>query len=240
VALLECRGVAVSYGGLTAVEEADIEVRSGTRVAILGPNGAGKTSLLRGIFGLETCARGSVWLDGREITNRPTSEIVRLGMALVPDGRQLFPNLPVQKNLWVGAYLRTKSRAERAAVRDDLDGVYEMFPALRDRARQRAGSLSGGEQRMLAIGRALMGKPRVLVLDEPSLGLAPVILKGIFDALDRMVTESGVTLLLVEQNVELATGVVDEVYVLEAGRVVDRGPTESFRGGDLAKLYLGS
>jgi branched-chain amino acid transport system ATP-binding protein len=237
--LLECQGVTVKYGDLVAVEDVDLVVEPRTTIGVVGPNGAGKTSLLRGICGLERCARGSIRFDGEDVTGRPTPDLVGRGISLVPAARQLFPHLTVEKNLWLGAHIHTGSRAGRRRSQEELEGIYEMFPILRERRRQSAGSLSGGQQQMVAIGRALMARPRLLVLDEPSLGLAQLILVDIFAALRRLVAESEVTVVLVEQNAELTVDFVDHVYLLDAGRVVKSGATADLERDDLAQAYLG-
>lgn len=237
--MLECRGVTVAYGDITAVEDVDITVETSTTVGIVGPNGAGKTSLLRGICGLEPVRRGSVLLDGVDVTNRRTPDLVRAGVSLVPAARQLFPNLSVEANLRLGAHVHTSSREGRRAAISDRDRIFDMFPILRERSTQSAGSLSGGQQQMVAIGRALMARPRLLVLDEPSLGLAPLVLADILQALRRLVAESDVTILLVEQNAEITTSFVDRIYLLDAGRMVMSGATSELTRDDIARSYMG-
>jgi len=230
--LLRLDSVEVGYGDLVAVRDVSFEVRAGEVVALIGANGAGKTTTLRAITGLLPVRRGRIELDGQRIDGEPSSRIVGRGIAHVPEGRQLFPTMTVRENLELGA----RERAMRAAT---LDTVFTLFPRLREREDQQAGTLSGGEQQMCAIGRGLMARPRLLVLDEPSLGLAPVMVKLIFE---RLVTinAAGTTVLLVEQNVARALALAHRGYVLENGRVVLEGPREALQqNAHVKQAYLG-
>ncbi len=238
--MLECRGIDVAYGPLQALRDVSLEVGDRQVVSIIGANGAGKTTLLRAISGLERCQRGSIVLDGTDITRCDPSESVRRGLSHVPAGEQLFRNMSVIENLRLGAYTRTGRRGESAAVAEDLDAVYDLFPPLRERSTQMAGTLSGGQQQMLAIARALMARPRLLLLDEPSLGLAPQVLDGIFAVLRRLNQERGLAILLIEQNAHLALDFASEAYLLETGRVIGSGATETLRRDEtVARIYLG-
>jgi branched-chain amino acid transport system ATP-binding protein len=213
--LLEVRGLTVSYGGINAVKGIDLDVRSGELVTLIGANGAGKTTTLKALAGLIRPAAGRIHYNGGDIAARPPFTLVREGLALVPEGRGIFGLLTVEENLAMGAY----SRADSAQVAADFDRIYAVFPRLAERRAQRAGTLSGGEQQMLAIGRALMSRPRLLLLDEPSMGLAPIMVQKIFETI-RAVAQEGVTLLLVEQNAKLALETCDRGYVMESGTIV--------------------
>jgi branched-chain amino acid transport system ATP-binding protein len=214
VNLLEVENLEVAYGGIQAVKGVDLTVRQGELVCLIGANGAGKTTTLKALAGMLRPRAGHVRYEGRGITGRPAHELVRRGLALVPEGRGIFARLTVAENLTLGAYTRRDGEIAR-----DLAHVYSWFPQLASRRRQLAGTLSGGEQQMLAIGRALMGKPRLLLLDEPSMGLAPILVQRIFEIIRRIVAE-GVTLLLVEQNARLALEVASRGYVMESGKIV--------------------
>ena len=209
--LLEVRGLTVAYGGIKAVKGIDFDVAEGELVTLIGANGAGKTTTLKALAGLLQPAAGTVRYDGRDIAGTPAHELVRLGIALVPEGRGVFARLTIDENLAMGAYTRRD-----AAVAADYDRAYALFPRLAERRRQLAGTLSGGEQQMLAIARALMARPRLLLLDEPSMGLAPLLVNKIFETI-RSVASEGVTLLLVEQNAKLALETCDRGYVMESG-----------------------
>ncbi len=212
--MLEVRGVATYYGAIQALHGVDLDVGKGEVVTLIGANGAGKSTLLMTICGSPNARSGSIKLEGEEISGLPTHEIVRRGVAQVPEGRRVFPRMTVYENLQMGAII-----ADPAHFQKDLDRVFAMFPRLAERREQRGGTLSGGEQQMLAIGRALMSRPRLLLLDEPSLGLAPLIVRQIFDAIARIAREEGVTIFLVEQNAFHALRLADRGYVLVNGRV---------------------
>ena len=210
--MLEVRGLQVAYGGINAVKGIDIEVQDRELVTLIGCNGAGKTTTLKALAGVIRPVAGKVHYDGQDVTAQPAHRLVRVGMALVPEGRGIFGRLTVEENLAMGAY----SRAEHVAVAADRERVYGFFPRLSERQRQLAGTLSGGEQQMLAIGRALMSRPRLLLLDEPSMGLAPLMVQRIFETL-RGIAAEGVTLLLVEQNAKLALELCSRGYVMDSG-----------------------
>src|SRR5436190_18112648 len=212
--MLEVRGVTTFYGAIQALHGVDLDVAQGEIVTLIGANGAGKSTLLMTVCGNPRARSGTIRLEGQDITNLPTHEIVRRGVAQVPEGRRIFPRMTVFENLQMGAVI-----AEPAHFQHDLDRVFAMFPRLAERREQRGGTLSGGEQQMLAIGRALMSRPRLLLLDEPSLGLAPLIVRQIFEAIRRIAHEEGVTIFLVEQNAFHALRLADRGYVLVNGRV---------------------
>jgi branched-chain amino acid transport system ATP-binding protein len=218
VSLLEVRGLDVFYGRVQALSGLGLRVARGELVTIVGPNGAGKTTLLRAIMGLVPARAGSVTVEGRSIAGEPTETIVRLGVGMVPEGRDIFGPLTVRENLMLGAYSRPR-RARRASMAADLGSVLALFGALRTRLDTPAGALSGGEQQMLAIGRALMARPRVLLLDEPSVGLAPLVINVIFRALETLKAE-GLTILLVEQNARAAFRIADRGYALAPGGII--------------------
>jgi branched-chain amino acid transport system ATP-binding protein len=213
--MLGVHGLEVAYGGIRAVKGIDLEVRSGELVALIGANGAGKTSTLKALSGLLRPAAGRIDYDGAEVTGKPAYHLVRRGLAMVPEGRGVFPRLTVAENLAMGAYIRR----DRTAIARDLDHAYALFPRLAERRNQLAGTLSGGEQQMLAMARALMCRPRLLLLDEPSMGLAPLMVQKIFETV-RAVAAEGVTMLLVEQNAKLALETCDRGYVMESGSIV--------------------
>jgi branched-chain amino acid transport system ATP-binding protein len=233
--LLEVRGLTVSYGGIRAVKGIDLDVRHGELVTLIGANGAGKTTTLKALAGLVKPAAGRIYYNQSDITGRPAFALVREGLALVPEGRGIFGLLTVEENLAMGAY----SRADRAGTGADLDRIYAVFPRLAERRRQRAGTLSGGEQQMLAIGRALMSRPRLLLLDEPSMGLAPLMVQKIFETI-RAVAQEGVTLLLVEQNARLALETCDRGYVMESGTIaVADTAARLLASAQVRRAYLG-
>ena len=233
MSLLRTEGLRASYGQVDVLLGIDIEVNEGEMVVILGANGAGKTTTMRAVSG--TVARsGSIIFDGQEIVSESAESIVRLGIAHVPQGRGTFADLTVEENLRIGAYIRKDS------VESDLERWYETFPRLGERKSQKAGSLSGGEQQMLAIARALMSRPRLLLCDEPSLGLAPLVTQELFGVLKTLNQEEGLSVLLVEQNANLALKVAHRVYLLETGQVVASGSAESIAGDErIRKAYLG-
>jgi len=228
-------GVEVRYRGLPVVQDVSISVGRGNTVTVLGANGAGKSSLLRGIMGAQRVSRGKILFEDKEIQDMHTEEIVRLGLVYVPEGRMLFGPLPVEDNLILGAYLLK----DQGLVSRNLQYVYELFPRLRERRLQTASTLSGGEQQMLAIGRGLMSNPKVLMLDEPSLGLAPLLVTELLGTV-KALKESGITILLVEQNVKEALEMADYGYVLQAGRLVLQGTKEELLSSEMVKkAYLG-
>ena len=233
--LLEVRDLQAAYGRVTALWDVSFEVDEGQVVALLGSNGSGKTTTLRTISGLLTAASGSVHFAGRDITHARSDQIVELGIIHVPEARQLWPRMSVRENLELGAY-SPKARLKRA---DSLERVFGLFPRLRERRNQAAGTLSGGERQMCALGRGLMGLPRLLMLDEPSLGLAPRLVSEMFETL-RLLREQGLTVLLVEQNVHQALELADTGYVLETGRLVLSGPSQQLLADPLVRsAYLG-
>ena len=232
--LLVVDGLTVAYGAVVAIRDVSLTVGDGEIVAALGPNGAGKTTLLRTIAGALKPQHGSVGFDGRPLTGLAPEVVVRRGVALVPEGRHVFPNLTVLENLTIGGIART----DRDDLRTDTDRWLARFPILGERANQMAGTLSGGEQQQLAIARALMSRPRMLLLDEPSLGLAPIFVDRIFELITQLRSE-GVTILLVEQNVHRALEIADRAYVLSVGAVVASGATDQLVEGELERSYLG-
>ncbi|HEX7216689.1 MAG TPA: ABC transporter ATP-binding protein [Methylomirabilota bacterium] len=223
--MLELSQVTAGYGAFTALWDVSLRVASGEAVAVVGPNGAGKTTLLRAISGLIAPRGGRITFEGADLTGRPAYDIVAHGIAHVPEGRRLFPQLTVAENLKMGAFLPSA----RSHFRESLERVYTLFPVLAERQAQRAGSLSGGEQQMLAVGRALMSRPKLILFDEPSMGLAPVMVLRLFDLI-RRVREEGYTILVVEQNVRQVLKLVDRAYLLEVGRIKVEG-----RAADLAE-----
>jgi branched-chain amino acid transport system ATP-binding protein len=235
VTLLALEKLEVAYGGIRAVKGIDLAVESGETVCLIGANGAGKTTTLRAITGLVRAAAGRVRYVGEDLGRLRVHEIARRGLALVPEGRGVFPQLTIEENLAMGAY----ARKDRAAVRADLDHGFQLFPRLAERRKQTAGTLSGGEQQMLAIARALMSRPKLLLLDEPSMGLAPLMVEKIFEVI-RTIAKEGVTLLLVEQNARLALETSDRAYVLEGGLVTLSGPASSLlHDPRVREAYLG-
>ncbi|HZS33094.1 MAG TPA: ABC transporter ATP-binding protein [Methylomirabilota bacterium] len=233
--MLEVRSVTAGYGAFTALWDVSLSVAAGEAVAVVGPNGAGKTTLLRVLSGLLPARAGHLSLDGISLTGRPAHEVVGHGIAHVPEGRRIFPALTVADNLRMGAYLP----AARRRFAESLAGVYALFPVLAERRRQRAGSLSGGEQQMLAIGRALMSRPKLILLDEPSMGLAPVMVLRLFDLI-RRVRGEGYTILVVEQNVRQVLKIVDRAYLLEVGRIKREGRAAELAEDEFVrKSYVG-
>jgi branched-chain amino acid transport system ATP-binding protein len=236
VPLLAVRDLDVHYGGIHALKGVTFSVEAGAIVTLIGANGAGKTTTLRAISGLVAPSGGSVEFDGVDVTRRPAHELVARGLSHVPEGRGIFANLSVDENLEIGSYLRT----DRAAVATDREHVLDLFPRLRERIAQNAGTLSGGEQQMLAIARALLARPKLLLLDEPSLGLAPQLVQLIFKIVKTIASE-GTTILLVEQNAHMALGVAQTAHVLEVGTLVTSGPAEQLARDDkIRKAYLGA
>ena len=236
VPLLEVRDLEVRYGGIRALNGISLSVPTGSIVTLIGANGAGKSTTLRALSGLVPPSAGSIRFDGAEIAGMAPHRIVAAGLAHVPEGRLVFPELTVVENLRMGAYLRK----DRKGIAEDLEWVGEFFPRLRERRSQLAGTLSGGEQQMLAIGRALMARPRCLMLDEPSLGIAPLLVETIFERLTALNRERGMTMLLVEQNASLALRVSTYAYVLETGLIHLEGPSQEIRNRpEVKSAYLG-
>ncbi|MBQ6372389.1 MAG: ABC transporter ATP-binding protein [Oscillospiraceae bacterium] len=232
--MLSIKDLKVNYGGIEAVKGISFDVEEGSIVTLIGANGAGKSSTLRTIAGLVKPSGGRIIFRGDDITNYDTNVIVRKGITLVPEGRRIFPDLTVQENLRVGAYLRSDD------ISADFQWIYDLFPRLKERTWQPGGTLSGGEQQMLAVARALMSRPKLIMMDEPSLGLAPLVVRGIFDII-REINAQGVTVLLIEQNANMALKVADYAYVLETGRIGLSGTgKELLTNDDVRKAYLGS
>ncbi len=233
--LLEIKDITVHYGKSTAIEKVSVGVQEGSVVSIIGANGAGKSTVLRALAGLVPLRNGQITFLNQKISGKETAEIVKKGIILVPEGRQLFPYLSVINNLQLGATLRR----DREGVKQSLDYVYRLFPRLKERANQAAGTLSGGEQQMLAIGRGLMANPKLLCMDEPSLGLAPIVVEQLGEVI-KDINQRGVTVLLVEQNVHLALEVASQGYVLQVGKVVLAGDIQTIKASDIVKrAYLG-
>ncbi len=233
--MLEVRDLKVSYGGINAVKGIDLDVRAGELVTLIGANGAGKTTTLKALTGLVKPAAGRIYYNGNDITAQPTYRLVERGLALVPEGRGVFGRLTVEENLAMGAY----SRSDLALIDADRERVYALFPRLAERRRQLAGTLSGGEQQMLAMGRALMSRPKLLLLDEPSMGLAPLMVQKIFETI-RAIAAEGVTLLLVEQNAKLALELCHRGYVMESGTIALADSAEALlRNPRVRQAYLG-
>ena len=232
--ILEIKDLQVRYGGIEAVKGISLEVPEGEIVTLIGANGAGKSSTLRTIAGLVKPAAGSIYFNGEDITGMDANEIVKRGITLVPEGRRIFPDMTVLENLKIGAYLRNDDLTE------DLEWVFSLFPRLKERSWQAGGTLSGGEQQMLAVGRALMSRPKVIMMDEPSLGLAPIIVKGIFDII-KEINKQGVTVLLIEQNANMALKTADIGYVMETGRITLQGTGAELLTNEAVKAaYLGT
>ena len=233
--LLSIEALSVAYGGIKAVKGIDLCVDRGELVCLIGANGAGKTTTLKGVCGLHPVSSGVVRYDGQDVTGHPAFELVRRGLAMVPEGRGVFGGLTIEENLAMGAYVRT----DRGGVAADLDRVFTLFPRLRERRRQTAGTLSGGEQQMLAIGRALMSRPKLLLLDEPSMGLAPLMVQKVFETV-HAVSAEGVTILLIEQNAKLALEVSHRGYVMESGAITLTGDARTLLGDPAVRAaYLG-
>ncbi len=234
--MLELHDVTVRYGAVLAVDRASMTIEDGQVVALLGANGAGKSSTLRAISGLVPVAEGEIRWNGRRVSGLAAHKVVRQGICQVPEGREIFSGLTVRENLRLGAYLRRG----RSAVEADLARVFEYFPVLLERQHQATGTLSGGEQQMVVVGRAIMSQPSLLLLDEPSLGLAPLVVQQVFSILERICADLGLSVLLVEQDATTALSIASSAYVLEAGRVVAQGSSESLRQDEtLRRSYLG-
>ncbi len=233
--ILKIEDLKVYYGVINAVKGINIRVNRGEIVTLIGANGAGKSSTLNAIMSTVTSKKGKILYEGQDITKRGTADIVKGGIVLVPEGRRIFPNLTVQENLMIGAYGRT----DKDGIKRDFDFVLSLFPRIKERLKQSGGTLSGGEQQMLAIGRALMGNPKILLMDEPSLGLAPLLVKMVFEVI-RKIKDEGKTILLVEQNATMALANADYAYVLETGKVVLEGSGKSLLAHEgVKKSYLG-
>ncbi|AZV63401.1 ABC transporter ATP-binding protein [Peribacillus frigoritolerans] len=233
--MLKIEDINVYYGNIQALKGVSMEINEGEIVTLIGANGAGKSTLLKTISGLLKPKHGKVLFEGDSIGGKAAQAIVKLGISHVPEGRRVFANMTVAENLELGAYLRK----DKDGIHKDMEKVYELFPRLLERIKQQAGTLSGGEQQMLAMGRALMAKPRLLLLDEPSMGLAPLLVKQIFNIIQE-ISESGTTILLVEQNANLALSIADRAYVVETGRIVLSGNAEELTSSEEIKMaYLG-
>ena len=234
--LLELRNVDAAYGRVQVLRKVTMDVDAGEIVALIGSNGAGKTTTLRTISGLMHPISGTIRFGGKDITRTQPSKVVELGVGHSPEGRRLFPRLTVLDNLRMGAY----TRRDGALIRDDIENVYKLFPRLQERQSQLAGTLSGGEQQMLAVGRAMMLRPRLMLLDEPSFGLAPLIVQELFSILRTLNQEENVSMLLVEQNASLALDLADHAYLIETGRLVIKGPAQTIRNDEtVRRSYLG-
>lgn len=233
--LLDVRGIDVAYGGIRAVRQLNLHVHPGELVALIGANGAGKSTTLRAICGLVPLAAGSIHYQGQSLAGQPVHSMVRQGLVMVPEGRGIFPQLTIEENLYMGAYTRT----DKDGVAQDLEGVFTRFPRLAERRKQTAGTLSGGEQQMLAMGRAILSQPKLLLLDEPTMGLAPIMVDKIFEVIAD-ISQRGVTILLIEQNARLALEVSQRGYVLESGALTLQGPAHDLlHDPKVRAAYLG-
>jgi len=233
--MLKVENLVVSYGGIEALKGISLEVPEGKIVTLIGANGAGKSTLLRSIIGLVKPGQGKITYEEKDITGLNSQKIVQTGITLVPEGRRVFPNLTVLENLKIGAYLRN----DKEGIEKDIRWIYDLFPRLEERSWQMAGTLSGGEQQMLAVGRALMSRPKVLMMDEPSLGLAPLVIKDIFKIIQE-INNQGMTILLIEQNANMALKIADIAYVLETGRITMTGTgKELLENPEIKAAYLG-
>ena len=233
--LLDVRGIDVAYGGIRAVRQLNLHVHPGELVALIGANGAGKSTTLRAICGLVPLAAGSIHYQGQSLAGQPVHSMVRQGLVMVPEGRGIFPQLTIEENLYMGAYTRT----DKDGVAQDLEGIFTRFPRLAERRKQTAGTLSGGEQQMLAMGRAILSQPKLLLLDEPTMGLAPIMVDKIFEVIAD-ISQRGVTILLIEQNARLALEVSQRGYVLESGELTLQGPAHDLlHDPKVRAAYLG-
>lgn len=233
--LLSLKEIKVHYGKAEAIQGATIEVAEGSITGLIGANGAGKSSILKAISGLHRISEGEIWFENKRIDGRASHNIVRMGIVQIPEHRRLFPYMSVLENIRIGAYLRK----DRTGIKEDLDKIWQRFPILGERRNQQAATLSGGEQQILAIGRALMAKPKLLLMDEPSLGLAPLVVESLADVI-RDINKEGISVLLVEQNAGLAFSLTEQLYVLEVGKVVLEGKTKELMNHDLVyKAFLG-
>lgn len=233
--MLKIQDLNVKYGAIHAIHDVSMEVKEGELVTLIGANGAGKTTILHTITGLKKATGGSVLLEGKDLMKTDPSKIITLGMAHVPEGRHIFPEMTVEENLRMGAY----TKKDKDYIEKKILEIYERFPRLQERRRQLAGTLSGGEQQMVAVGRALMGDPKILLMDEPSMGLSPILVSNIFDII-KEVHKQGITILLVEQNAKMALSIADRAYVLKTGRITMEGTAEELlQNDDVRKAYLG-
>ncbi len=238
--MLRLKKINTYYGKVHALKNVTLLLAEGEIVTLIGANGAGKSTILNTISGVTPASSGEVIFSDSQITALPPDRIVKLGISQVPEGRQVFKPLSVEDNLDLGAYLRHRNGESKMAIRKDIDQVFSLFPRLEERRKQLAGTMSGGEQQMLAIGRALMANPKILLLDEPSMGLAPLIVQEIFRVLDQLRQEHGTTILLVEQNARAALKLADRGYVLETGKIILEGPSsELMENADVKRAYLG-
>lgn len=234
--MLEIKDLRVKYGGIVALDGISMKVPEGKIITLVGANGAGKSTTLRSITKLVTPASGSITYDGKELTHKNTQDIVKMGITLVPEGRHVFDDMTVDENLMIGAYLRK----DKENFKKDIAFIHEMFPRLKERAKQLSGTLSGGEQQMVAVGRALMSNPKVMMMDEPSLGLAPLVIKDIFNIIQKVNKEKGMTILLIEQNANAALKIADYGYVMETGKIRLEGTGQELLANEQVKeLYLG-
>ncbi len=234
--MLKLSNLNVCYGAIHAIHDVSLEVKDGEIVSLIGANGAGKTTILRSITGLHQAKSGSVEYNGQDLLKTLPSRIVTLGVAHVPEGRHVFPAMTVEENLEMGAYMGK----DRERIKESIKEIFQRFPRLEERKKQLAGTLSGGEQQMLAVGRALMSRPGILLMDEPSMGLSPILIREIFDII-KEVHKQGITVLLVEQNAKMALSIADRAYVLETGRIVMTGTgRELLNNADVKKAYLGA
>jgi branched-chain amino acid transport system ATP-binding protein len=238
--MLRLKNINTYYGQVHALKNVSLHLAKGEIVTLIGANGAGKTTLLNTLSAITPARSGEIVFEGNAIASLSPSRIVEMGISQVPEGRQVFKPLSVEDNLELGAYLRYQKRQEKGTIREDLTMVYELFPRLQERRKQMAGTLSGGEQQMLAIGRALMARPRLLLLDEPSMGLAPLVVQEIFRVIDDLRKEKGTTVLLVEQNAKAALNLADRGYVMETGKVILEGiASELLENQEVQRAYLG-
>jgi branched-chain amino acid transport system ATP-binding protein len=237
VRLLNLKNVSVKYGSFTAIHDVNIEVNEGEIVVLLGSNGAGKSTTFRTISGLSKPSAGEILFQDKKLNKRSADQIVQLGIGQCPEGRKLFPSMSVEENLRMGAYIHRRHKAE---IKQSLEHVYELFPILKNKRNDAAGSLSGGQQQMLAIGRALMSKPKLMLLDEPSVGLAPLIVEQMFEVIQK-INQEGTTILLAEQNANAALKIADKGYVFENGSIVLQGTSqELFANDEVRKAYIGA
>lgn len=234
-AVLELRHVDTHYGPIQMLRDVNVDIKSGEIVCLLGGNASGKTTTLKTILGMVVPTNGDVYLAGEKISGLDTTEIVEKGISMVPENRRLFKRMTVRENLEMGAFLRT----DKEEIEEDMEGVFELFPRVKERLKQRAGTLSGGEQQMVAVGRALMSQPKVLLMDEPSMGLAPILVAQSFDIIQQ-INERGTTVFVVEQNANMALSIADRGYVLQTGRIVLADTAENLRNNEMMrKAYLG-